>query len=211
MVSDINQTTQNIAFVLGNGTSRKDINVDDLFSCGKVYGCNAIYRTHKPDYLIAVDVKMVLEIDKAGYQHHNTVWTNPNKSFQRIENLNYFKPNKGWSSGPTALWLASQHNYETIYILGFDYQGLNGGKTLNNMYADTINYKKSTDSATYFGNWMRQTKAVIKENPKINFIRVIQPDNYNPEELNTFVNYNTIFVEDFMKMFKFSQHLSKKA
>ena len=199
-----NLKKSDIAFVLGNGTSRKPINVEDLSIVGKTYGCNALYRTFAPDYLVAVDVKMILEINKAGYQHRNEVWTNPNRSYQNIKNLNYFNPSKGWSSGPTALWLASQHSYKTIFILGFDYRGLNDGKLLNNIYADTANYKKSTDSATFFGNWMRQTKSVLKDHPEIKYVRVIQPDNYDPEELNTFDNYSTIFVEDFIKMFNFS-------
>ena len=194
-------SNKNCSFVLGNGTSRKSIDLNELKENGKIYACNAVYRTFNPDYLVAVDVKMVLEINKAGYQHKNEVWTNPNKSYQRIKNLNFFNPSKGWSSGPTALWLAAEHGYETVYILGFDYRGLNEGKLLNNIYADTANYKKSTDGATFFGNWMRQTKSVIKENPQINFVRVIQPDNYDPEELNTFDNYSTIFIEDFKKIF----------
>ena len=189
------------AFVLGNGTSRSSIDPKLLKAYGKTYGCNALYRTFAPDYLVAVDVKMVLEISKAGYQHRNPVWTNPNKSYQRIQNLNYFHPSKGWSSGPTALWLASQHQYERVFILGFDYRGLNDGGKFNNLYADTVNYKKSTDGATFFGNWLRQTASVIKENPQIQFYRVILPDNYCPEELNKFNNLKTIFVDDFKKMF----------
>ena len=195
-------SNSNLAFVLGNGTSRKPIDPNTIINYGKIYGCNALYRTFKPNYLIAVDVKMILEINKAGYQHTNEVWTNPNKSYQRIKNLNYFNPSKGWSSGPTALWLASQHQYETIYILGFDYKGLDKGTRLNNMYADTANYKKSTDGATFFGNWMRQTRTVIKDHPNINYVRVITPDNYSPDELNTFNNYSEILVEDFQKMFE---------
>ena len=49
------------AFVLGNGTSRSPINVEDLTPIGNTYGCNALYRSFAPDYLIAVDVKMILE------------------------------------------------------------------------------------------------------------------------------------------------------
>ena len=195
---------KNISFVLGNGTSRKTVDVNELKSLGKIYGCNALYRTFSPDYLVAVDVKMILEINKAGFQHKNKVWTNPNKSYQRIQNLNYFNPSKGWSSGPTALWLAAEHGYKTIYILGFDYRGLNNGKTLNNIYADTVNYKKSTDGATFFGNWMRQTTNVIKEHPNTKFVRVIAPDNYIPEELNKFNNIKHVFIEDFKKMFNLS-------
>jgi hypothetical protein len=189
------------AFVMGNGTSRSSIDPKSLRQHGKTYGCNALYRTFAPDYLVAVDVKMVLEIAKAGYQHRSPVWTNPNKSYQKITNLNYFHPSKGWSSGPTALWLASQHKYQRVFILGFDYKGLNEGVKFNNLYADTVNYKKSTDGATFFGNWLRQTASVIKENPNIQYYRVIASDNYCPEELNKFNNLKTIFVDDFKKMF----------
>ena len=47
-----------IAFVLGNGESRKGIDIDDLKQKGTVYACNAVYRTHKPHWLVAVDPKM---------------------------------------------------------------------------------------------------------------------------------------------------------
>ena len=188
-----------IAFVLGNGTSRKDIPLPPLKEIGKVYGCNALYRQFRPDYLVAVDTKMILEINKAGYQKHNEVWTNPNRSYVKFKHFNYFNPSKGWSSGPTALWLASEHRYETIYILGFDYRGLQDGKRFNNVYADTQNYKKSTDSATFFGNWMRQTCSVVQSNPKINYVRVIDDDTYIPKDLAKFKNVQHINVRDFTK------------
>tara|TARA_B110000977_G_C10947421_1_gene443339 strand:+ start:258 stop:986 length:729 start_codon:yes stop_codon:yes gene_type:complete len=191
---------KNAAFVLGNGVSRSSISLEQLKVLGSVYGCNALYRTFSPDYLIAVDVKMILEINKAGFQHKNTVWTNPNKTYQRIKNLNYFQPSKGWSSGPTALWLSVQHGHKQIYILGFDYKGLKEGQRLNNVYADTANYKKSTDGATFFGNWVRQTKSVIQDNPNIQFTRVIASDNYIPEELNKFSNLEHITIDAFKKI-----------
>lgn len=191
----------NNAFVVGNGISRKGINVNQLQDIGVVYGCNALYRTNKPDYLIAVDVKMVKEICKAGYQHTHCVYTNYNKSLKDMENLNYFSPSKGWSSGPTALWLASEHLYDNIFILGFDFKGIEDGKKFNNIYADSANYKKSSDKATYYGNWLRQTKTVVQKNHKINYFRVITSDNFCPEELNRFDNFKTIFREDFEKIF----------
>jgi len=88
--------------------------------------------------------------------------------------------------------------------LGFDYKGLDEGKKLNNMYSDTVNYKKSTEGATFFGNWLRQTVSVIKDNPKINFIRVIASDNYIPEELNKFVNVEHITTDTFKKIYSLS-------
>ena len=56
-------------FVLGNGESRKDIDVDLLKAKGKVYGCNAIFREHELDGLIAVDPMLEHEIYQSGYAH----------------------------------------------------------------------------------------------------------------------------------------------
>lgn len=199
-------TNETYGFVLGNGTSRKGIDPQKLQKYGKVYGCNALYREMDPDYLVAVDVKMVLEITKKQYQLRNkNIWTNHNKAYRNIEGLNFFRPSKGWSSGPTALYLATQHN-KKIFILGFDYQGLvhNNKKVVNNIYAGTPNYKKTTDTATYYGNWLKQTCKVINDNPLITFYRVILPDSFVPDELNKFNNLKHITVEDFQKMFNLS-------
>ena len=61
-------------FVLGNGESRKNIPVDMLKYSGKVWGCNAIYREHKLDGLIAVDPMLEHEIYRSGYAHENPVY-----------------------------------------------------------------------------------------------------------------------------------------
>ena len=188
------------AFVVGNGTSRFPIQLEKLKSIGKIYGCNALYREFTPDYLVAVDTRMVIEISKQGYQLQHPVYTNPNRSYQKIEGLNLFNPSKGWSSGPTAMWLASQHTYDTIYILGFDYKGLDKGRMVNNMYADTLNYKKTSDRATFYGNWLKQTTITLNEYPKINYIRVIDRDGFIPKELVNIKNMKHIYVDEFMQI-----------
>lgn len=170
-----------IAFIVGNGTSRLNVIPEKLLDIGTVYGCNAQYREYEPHYLVAVDVKMVNEIVNSGYHKKHEVWTNPNKGITTKSGINFFSPHKGWSSGPTALWFASQNGHKEIYILGFDYQGING--KLNNVYADTFNYKKSTDSATFFGNWLNQTERTIKEHQKVKYFRVTEDNAFIPEKL----------------------------
>ena len=197
---ELPKTSGVTAFVIGNGTSRRGIDIDALINHGIVYGCNALYRNHRPHHLIAVDVKMVMEINREGYNVHNSVWTNYNKAYEKFKNLNYFKPSKGWSSGPTALNLAIENGAKTIYILGFDYKGLNNGSKFNNMYADTNNYKKSTDGATYHGNWLKQTKTVIQQHTKVQFVRVVEPDTFIPEDLK-FSNLQTLHKETFINLF----------
>jgi hypothetical protein len=190
----------NHAFVLGNGRSRLSVNPGSLLNLGTVYGCNAQYREFEPHYLIAVDVKMVNEIIAAGYHKTHQVWTNPNKGITTKSNINFFSPHKGWSSGPTALWFAASQGHKEVYIFGFDYQGVAG--KFNNVYADTFNYKKSTDAATYYGNWLSQTEKTIKEFRQTKFFRVIEPGSFIPDRLGpTLTNLSHISIKEFGEKF----------
>ena len=192
------------AFVVGNGTSRKTINIAKLLEIGTVYGCNALYRELTPHHLIAVDTKMIREIVATGYHLKNPVWTNPNSYSKSIDKLCIFNPCLGWSSGPSALNLATVHEFKQIYILGFDYKGIGtNGEYVNNIYAGTQNYKKIEDRATYFGNWSRQTATIIQKNPEVKYIRVIQDQqSFIPDNLRIFPNLKHILLENFVEKFK---------
>lgn len=196
-------TNESIAFVLGNGVSRKSIKPIDLKPYGKIYGCNALYREFRPDYLVAVDAKMIKEITATNYHIQNKVYTNPSRYTREIYGLNLFNPNLGWSSGPSALNLASEHEYTTIYILGFDYEGLGKKQDLvNNIYSGTMNYKKINDRATYFGNWTRQTSTCIKKYSKVKYVRVVENfSSFVPDVLIGIPNLTHITVENFKKKF----------
>ena len=190
----------NAAFVLGNGTSRLSLNHHSLLDKGIVYACNAMYREFEPHYLIAVDVKMVNEIVASGYNKTHAVWTNPNKGISTKHHLNLFNPHKGWSSGPTALWFASEQGHRDIYLFGFDYQGLQG--RFNNVYADTYNYKKTSDTATFHGNWLSQTERTIKDFRHTQYYRVINPGDFVPDQLGIQVkNIKHITYDDFNSRF----------
>jgi len=187
-------------FVLGNGKSRLNIDPEHLKSLGTLYACNAIYREMDPHVLVAVDVKMVNEIIDSGYHKTGSVWTNPNKGIKTKSRINFFSPHKGWSSGPTAMWHAAQQGHKEIYFFGFDFQGDKG--KFNNVYADTYNYKKSADTATFFGNWLNQTERTIKEFRKIKFYRVIEEGAFIPDKLGPNVrNLEHITYSDFFKKF----------
>jgi hypothetical protein len=194
------------AVVVGNGTSRSVVDIKKLTETATVYGCNALYRDATPDHLIAVDTKMIREITATGYHLTHSVWSNPNSYTRAIEKLNLFDPCLGWSSGPSALHLATQHGFEQIYILGFDYTGLGKKQEhVNNIYADTVNYKKSNERATYYGNWARQTASILRSNPSVKYIRaVVDVNSFVPDVLRGHANLIHITVEDFIKKFMFS-------
>ena len=198
----------NTACVLGNGTSRQHFDLEKMRGKGIIYACNAVYRNFEPDVLIAVDPKMVHEIVADGYHHNHVVWTNYNNGYKDYTNLNYFQPSRGWSSGPTALWLASTHKHDTIYILGFDFHGeidQQGNRSkVNNLYAGTHNYKKQGDPATYFGNWERQTASTCDAHQGKRFIRIVADnDDFVPKQLKKCTNLSHITVSEFKRYYDF--------
>ena len=199
-----------IAFVLGNGESRRGIEINDLMEKGTVYACNAVFRTHQPHWIVAVDPKMMLEIAETDYVVNNKVYSNYNGQYQKhpklLDNVTWSKPSLGWSSGPTALRLACDHGFKEIYILGFDYQGLreeskNNVFRLNNMFGDTRNYKKKNESATFYGNWMNQTKRCLQDYTDVKFHRVITKDWFKPKDIDRPENMSHITTEDFLAKF----------
>jgi len=203
-----------VAFVLGNGQSRKGIDPNNLKEKGTVFACNAVYRTHQPHWLVAVDPKMMLEIAETDYVVHNKVYSNYNRQYEKhqklLDHVTWSKPSLGWSSGPTALRLACEQGFKEIYILGFDYQGLavDANKNrfhFNNIYGDTRNYKRSNDQATFFGNWMNQTKKCLQDFKDVQFHRVIPAGGYQPKDLEWKGNIDHPSTEEFLEKFNLTR------
>ena len=203
-----------VAFVLGNGESRKGININDLKEKGTVFACNGVYRTHQPHFLVAVDPKMILEIAETDYMLHNKVYSNFNAQYNKnpkiLDHVQWFKPSLGWSSGPTALRMACDHGFKEIYILGFDYQGLSEGNKnnrfrVNNVFKDTRNYKKGNEQATFFGNWMNQTKKCLQDFKDVQFHRVIPTGWFQPKDLEWKGNIDHPSTDEFLDKFNLTR------
>ena len=198
------------AFVLGNGESRKGIKIADMQTHGKVYACNGVYRTETPDYLIAVDPKMLLEIGEGDYMVNHSVWSNFNAQYNKHEKIlshvQWFKPSLGWSSGPTALRMALNHGHTEVYMLGFDYQGHSiqdkGNRfKFNNIFKDSRNYKRSKDDATFYGNWMNQTKRCLSDFKQVKFYRVIPKGWFKPNDIDRPDNIQHPTTKEFLSKF----------
>ncbi len=204
------RTDYGIAFVLGNGESRKGIQIEDLKQHGKVFACNGVYREDTPDFLIAVDPKMILEIAESDYPINHQVWSNFNAQYNKnqkvLDHVKWFQPSLGWSSGPTALRMACDRKHKEIYILGFDYQGhqkdaINNRFKFNNLFKDTRNYKKGKDEATFYGNWMNQTKRCLQDFKDVQFHRVIPDGWFAPKDLGWNGNIDHPTTEAFLTKF----------
>jgi len=115
----------NVACVIGNGPSRKELDLHCINATMYTYGCNALYRDFMPNYLVSMDYDMVKEIlnKKVHYQtSFHTQHENRIDELAKTEPINFFW---GFSetndSGNSALRLALQHDNAIVYLIGFDY------------------------------------------------------------------------------------------
>ena len=53
------------AYIIGNGPSRKDLDLDTLD--GTIFGCNALFRDYPADYLVSGDSTIIKEICASDY------------------------------------------------------------------------------------------------------------------------------------------------
>jgi hypothetical protein len=181
-------------FVLGNGVSRLELNLQTLKELGPIYGCNALYREFAPTVLVSTDKPISESIQHSGYASEHRMYTRkpiPGLGAHRVPD-DYF----GFSSGPIAVALAAIDQNRAVYLIGFD-MGPVAGDRFNNVYADTEFYKKSSARPTYTGNWVRQLQRVCKDFSDVSFFRVMGKTTAAVAELRGIKNLAVMQMEDF--------------
>lgn len=167
------------AYIIGNGPSRKGFDLSLLRHSGQIYGCNALYRDFKPDFLFSVDAKMSREISESKIWQNGVHCYAPSLEVNRNEGLNLIPHNPHYTSGNQAIWTATVHGHKNIYLIGFDFREY-GKNELNNMYQDSKNYGER-HSNTIFSEWYAQFRKIIKQRPYCRFTVV---HNNPPEYFN---------------------------
>ena len=183
------------AFVLGNGISRRYIDLQQLQLLGTIYGCNALYREFTPDVLISTDRPIATHIQESGYSAQHRFHTRrpiPGLGAQSVP-----KPYFGFSSGPIATGIAAQDGHTHIYLLGFD-MGPTENNTINNLYAGTEFYKRADAPPTFTGNWIKQLCGIAREHPTVQFIRVQGATTAKIIELDIVPNFTHLDLETFV-------------
>lgn len=185
------------AFVLGNGVSRQIVNLDQLQSHGKIYGCNALYREFVPDVLVATDRPIAAAIQESGYALKYKFYTR-----RPVDNLGACQVPKtyfGYSSGPIAVALAAIQGANIVYLLGFD-MGPVGNNQFNNIYADTEFYRKADAPPTFTGNWVKQLIHVTTDFPQVTFVRVHGTTTAKIEQFAGVSNLQAVPMAEFLSL-----------
>ena len=182
------------AFVLGNGLSRQEVDLQRLRCLGKIYGCNAIYREFEPDVLVATDTPISEHIQRIEYARSHCFYTRrpiDGLGAQRIPE-DYFP----YSSGPAAVGIAADHGYDTIVLIGFDL-GPGANDSYNNVYADTEFYRRSTARPVTAVNWIDQLQTIARKFAQVQFQRVLGNTSTYVSKFDTIANFSQITIQDF--------------
>ena len=124
-----------------------------------------------------------------------------NDKTHNIRDLTSPAKDRGWACGSTSAWIALNQNKDLkeLYMIGHDLKS--NTNNINNMYKSTDNYGDERNKPIPDVNWIGQWKELIKEFPKVKFIKV-NPDGIrgntpvssNVEEWNAFTNKNLSYM-----------------
>lgn len=169
------------ALVLGNGTSRLQLSIDDqvllshkggLNASKKLtlYGCNALHRDINPHFLIVTNPKIANEVSVSGNYDKSIVLTNHKNILAHPDRFHLIPFNPSFDAGSTALYLAAFDKHNHVYFMGFD--GHDSTEYNNNVYAGTPGYAAKTAHVSS-ERWVLNAKTVFDTYPNTEFIRVM--------------------------------------
>lgn len=137
------KSVNKVGIIIGNGVTRKLIDLNDLVGKGTLFGCNALYRDFdKWDYLVTIDQGMTREVrNSEGIYGNGTVIVPP--AHEQYESSEYSPMRRRSNAGMNAMMEAIKKDHNVLYCLGFDFL-LNGEVSTDNVYKNTENYGPET-------------------------------------------------------------------
>jgi hypothetical protein len=186
-----------LSVVVGNGESRRHIDLNQLKSKNTIIGCNALHRDISVDHLICCDRRMVDEAILSDNTAETKIYVREDwfRYFRKIkkdkrinllpklpydeQNTKADKPDH-WGSGPYAVLLAANLQFKKITLVGFDLYPKND--RINNIYKGTKNYKDRDSNAVDYNYWVYQIGKIFQHFPQTEFIILNNDDWKMPKE-----------------------------
>jgi hypothetical protein len=200
-----------IALAIGNGESRRGLDLKAIKSKFITVGCNALHRDFIPNHLVCCDARMVREalenpltdnceihVRENWHQYFRKILKNKNvKHLPELPYQGTLRPDNHihWGSGPYAVLIAASLA-DTVYLVGFDLYGHQS--QVNNIYKDTENYQGSHTAAVDPSYWIYQIAKIFDCFPEKQFIVVNQelwnlPAEWQKSNTSVVFSLNTLY------------------
>ena len=169
--------SNNPAFIIGNGESRRNFDLNHIKGVAPIFGCNALHRTFKSDWLVAVDQGMVDEISSSDFPVKFTLF--PRSKSEEYEPA---EMHSRWAlrlprnnSGMYAMQRAIEKDHNVLICLGFDFLINDSYLSCTNLFAGTKNYGAETH-ANFEDNAgrIRYLEWFANKNKDVTFIFVLE-------------------------------------
>lgn len=160
------------------------------------YGCNALYRNYKPDFIVATGDGLINEIANSNYCDDNVVYVNSHSLEKFPDKFNIIPQNPEFNSGSVAAYLAAFDGHKKVFLLGFD--GIDNNSDNYNFYGGTSNYPTRT-TVLNEEFWVRSLNLVMKTYSDTEFIRVAPTKKFRQPEMWKYnLNYRQIDFRQFV-------------
>lgn len=165
------------AFIIGNGKSRLEFDLFNLKSLKwPTFGCNALYRDFEPDYLVAIDEKIIKEITTSGFDQTKTIFPPEKERYEpkeMYEKLGYtgITATPRSNAGMNAILEAIKLGHNHLILFGFDFLIVDDDKAISNVYEGTNAYGSETHANIRdTRNRIRFLQWIVSENSKCTFL-----------------------------------------
>jgi len=168
--------SNNPAFIIGNGESRRSFDLNEIKGVAPIYGCNALYREFSPDWLVAVDEGVIDEITSSKFPKESTLF--PRSRAEEYEPADMHPGRNRYprnNSGMYAMQRAIEKDHNVLLCLGFDFLINDSYLSCTNLFAGTKNYGAETH-ANFEDNAgrIRYLEWFARKNKDVVFIFVLE-------------------------------------
>ena len=188
-----------IAFIIGNGISRKPVNLSKLVNQGTIFGCNALYREFNNfHYLVSIDKQFqtIIEAnDEVFGKDERIIFPPDDECWEDAE----YSPNRRRSNaGMNAMLEAIRRGYDHLYCLGFDFVLKDKELSTHNVFKNQEGYGPETH-ANHLDNAHRigYLEWFMKKHEHVRFTFIL-PDN-EPFQPLTAKNVRGQFISKFIE------------
>ena len=156
------------AIIVGNGKTRKEVDLTHFKSLGPIYGCNAIFRDLKVDWLVAIDDKIIGEILESSFPKERFIVPPEDEQYEPAA---YSPYRRRENAGMVAMREAIKAGHTALYCIGFDFLFEDAELNMANIYDSTNGYGPETRaSLADCANRMLYLDWFANQYPEVEFI-----------------------------------------